>query len=303
MFKTPKYAFFLALCLFSVTGCGPEVESVEPVQAALDGNFGEVFFSYAQPMSERLDDAQEVGFQVSARFVRVRDIGRRDVRSLWGEQLPQTAVPREECEQTSNEALPQHNLVLDGSLELLDAGELVLRSDDEELLVPNWSFPSVYGVVAGVLYGDEELEIGFQPGREYQLTASGSDELGAFEVNLVAPAEFESLSVAGTEVGIEPVELEADQPVEVRWEPGGASNEIVIEVSYSLFGGEQRIVCRSYDDGLEELPPAMMSTLWEPGVSDVRLTVFRIVHSTFEAEGLDDTEALFVVSVVVPVTL
>ncbi len=70
--------------------------------------------------------------------------------------------------------------------------------------IPNWNFPSVYGVVAGVAYGsDEPLDVQYRPIREYRLDATGTSEIGSFSAAVMAPDELGGLSVAGSEVGVE----------------------------------------------------------------------------------------------------
>lgn len=284
-------------------GCGPEEPSPSMARMELRGNFGEVLFAYTQPTTERADEGSVAAppFEISARFVRVRDLGRAEARLLWGAELPFADVPLGECQQL-DPAPPYQDAVLSSSVELLDAGELSLRLGEQELSLPTQSFPSVYGVVSGVLYGGETLDVPFQPEQRYRVASRGSNAIGAFEVDVAAPEEFESLLVAGAEVGVEPVTLEAGgQPLEVRWEPGRASNEILVELSYSQFGVEQRVACRSQEDGVVEIPAHMVGRLLEAGVSDARLVISRVARAHFSAEGLDEGEAVFVVTAATPI--
>lgn len=295
----------LGVLALLVQGCGPEEPSPSMARTELRGNFGEVLFAYSQPTSERADEGTVAAppFEISARFVRVRDLGRAEARLLWGVELPQADVPLGECQQL-DPAQPYQDTVLSSSVELLDAGELSLRLGDLELGLPTQSFPSVYGVVSGVLYGGETLDVPFQPEQPYRIVSRGSEAIGAFEVDVAAPEEFESLVVAGAEVGVEPVVLEAaGQPLEVRWEPGRASNEILVELSYSQFGVEQRVACRSQEDGVVEIPAHMASRLLEAGVSDARLVISRVARSHFTADGLDEGEAVFVVTAATPIEI
>jgi hypothetical protein len=283
---------------FLASGCGPEEEAPTSVLLGeMTGSYGEVFINYVQPIS---DTDESSAIQMSARFVRVRDIRRQEVRLLSEEELPLTTVPIGECQQV-DPTLQRNDNVLTGSLEFLDVGELFIRAEDQDFLVPNWSFNDVYGAVSGVYYGGEALEAEFQADEEYTLRSSGSGEIGPFETKLRAPEEFDGLFVAGSEIGVEPVVLNGvRQPLEIRWEPGSAANEILVELIFGLFNAEQRIVCRSQEDGVAEIPSSLAAQLWEPGVSSPRLTIYRFTRIAFEAEGLDEAEALFVVSAVIP---
>jgi hypothetical protein len=261
-----------------------------------------VLLTYRQTFTE-LSDEGPAPFQVSARFVRVRDLGWHEVRDLWGDELPLTDVPRGECRPIESSSSRPGDF-LSGSLELLDAGELSLTIEGEEFRVPRQSFPSVFGFAAGVEYEGEGPDMDFLPEREYRLLSNGSEEISGFDLDLVAPSEFEALAVDGAEVGVETPVIDASgQALEVRWEPGTASSEIYLELSMSQFGFERRIVCHSQDDGMIEVPEPLTSRLLEAGVSDTRLVIYRVARTGFAAEGLDDAEVLFVVSAIVPLAL
>lgn len=290
--------FILFPIVAASTSCGDVERDSAVVEEELTGNFGEVLFSYRQTFAELTDDGP-AAFQVSARFVRVRDLGWHEVRDLWGDELPLTDVPSGECLPIDSVG-PRQDDFLSGSLELLDAGELSLTIGDEELRIPRQSFPSVFGFAAGVEYEGEALDMDLLPEREYRLLSNGSEEISAFDLALVAPDEFEALTVGGAEVGVEtPVVDATGQALEVRWEPGTTSSEIFVELSMSQFGFEQRIVCHSQEDGVIEIPASLTARLLEAGVSDTRLVIYRLARTVFSVEGLDEAEVLFVVSAIV----
>lgn len=297
-----RLVIFSTIFILLAAACGPEESATSSISMPLTGDYGEIFLSWEQPIGESEEEVPPP-FHVSARFVRVRDLGRQDVRSLWGEELPVANSAWNECELTEVTAEPLRDHLLGGSLELLDAGEMSLQLAGEEMRVPSLSFPSVYGVVAGVLYGGEDVAIELLPDSEYRLASSGSEEIGAFELSVIAPEEFEGLTIAGIEADLEQVVLDVAQPIDVRWEPGRTGAEIIIELSYTQFGAEQRVVCRSQDDGVEDLSASVVRRLWDPDVSDASLTIHRVVRRSFGADGLDDGEAVFVVSATVPITL
>lgn len=296
-----KISIILFFLVIGVVACGPEEPESIVLENEFPGNYGEVLFTYTQTFATESEEV-ETSFQMSARFVRVHDLERNDVRLLWGEGIPENLGRRGGCQRSSIPIRAPREHVFGGSLELLDAGELTLRLAEEEVRVANWSFPSVYGVVAGVLYGGEELDAEFRSDDQYHIIASGGEALGPFEVALDAPEGFDGLMLSGSEVGLEAVVLEPEQPLELRWEPGRVAEEVLIELSFEQFGSEQRIVCRSSDDGAEVIPASLVSQLWDPGVQAVRLTVSRITRTSFEAEGLEDAEAMFVVSAIVPLS-
>lgn len=294
-------AITLTSLVMSTAGCGDVEPDTSVSQDGLAGNFGEVLFSYRQTFSD-ITEEEPAPFQITARFVRVRDLGWQEVRELWGDELPPTDVPLGECIPIDT-ALPRQDDVLSGSgsLELLDAGDLSLTIGEEELRVPRQSFPSVFGFAAGVEYEGEAFDMVFQPEREYRLLSSGSEEISSFDFILLAPEEFENLTVNGAEIGLEvPVVDSSDQPMEIRWEPSRETNEIFLELSMIQFGVEQHVVCHSPEDGVIEIPASIAAKLLEAGVSDSRLVIYRIARTAFPVEGLDEAEALFVVSGIVP---
>ncbi len=290
----------IALILALGAACAPDEPSGEVLREDLSSNFGEVVLSYAQPLEEtdQLTDA----LRFSARFVRIRDIARQEERFFWGEELPWAEVPLNECQEPRSR--PEHDQMLAGSLELLDAGDLTLQAINEEQRIPDWNFPSVYGVVAGVIYGaDEPLDVGFQPGTVYRLASNGSDQIAPFEIALRAPNELLGVTVGGIEAGIEPIIIDGPNPVEVRWEPGEEGGEVLAEISFAQFSTEQRRICRSRDDGYLEIPASITSGMWEAGVSDARIILYRVRRQTFATEGLEEAEALFIVSLAIPLQL
>lgn len=293
---------FLLLWLTVGVACAPEESSQEVLQAELSTEVGEILISYAQPLGEPVEDQLIDSFQISARFIRIRDIERQEVRSLWSEELPLVDASIDECE--SIESSSHRDQMLTGSLELLDAGELRMQVDGEEERIPNWNFPSVFGVVAGVLYGsDDGLGLGFVAEQEYRLVTDGSEEIGAIELAMQSPSELSGVVVGGVELSDEGVTLESPSALDIRWEPSDSGSEILIELSYAQFNSEQRLVCRSHDDGDLELPSRTVSRLWEAGVSDARLVIYRVVRQPFNVEGLSEGEAVFMVSLTIPLEL
>ncbi len=283
-------------------GCGPEEAGTSSIRPQITGNFGEILLSYEQTTLDRAGDGDS-SFQVSARFLSVRDTERHEVRYLWSEELPLVEFPYGNCNFVESVQTRQEH-ASEGSVELLDAGELTLRVGEDELRVSSWIFPTIHNYMAGMFYGDEALEADYQPESEYRLLASGSEEIESFEVGLVSPEEFDALTVAGSEVGVEPVTLPSQrQPLEVRWEPGRSTNEILVEFSFNQYGSERRIVCRSHEDGIVEIPLSLSGGFWEPEISDGRLAIYRIARSSFETEGLDGVEVLFVVYAVIPLAV
>lgn len=272
-------------------------------RGALEASYGEVVITYVQDTGDRTDETPYESFSISARFVRVTDADRQTVRQLLGEDLPVATAALEECSPVDGGA-GRASQGLAGSLELLDAGDLVLRLDGQTVRIPDWSFPSVYGVVAGVLYGsDASLGVPYRPAAEYRVSSSGASQLGPVELSIVAPEELSALTIGGSEVGVEPVRIDPQDFVEVRWEPareGAGPSEVVAELSWTQFAAEHRIACRSRDDGSLELPASATARLADPGVTDARLTVHRVVRIRFSAEGLDDGDAYFVVTANVP---
>jgi hypothetical protein len=294
----------LAIVLWTGFGCAPEESSSEELESEPTTNFGEVVLAYVQPTASRERDQERSSdaLSLSARFVHIRDIARHEERFLWEEDLPLVDVAVNECQEP--EARSRRDLVLSGSLELLDAGDLSLQAANQEQRVPDWNFPSVYGVVAGVVYGgDEPLELGFHPQIEYRLSSTGSEQIGAFEVAIRSPAELTGVVVGGVEVGDEPITIESPAALEVRWEPDEETNEVLVELSYAHFSNEQRWVCRSREDGQIEIPAHITSRLWEAGVSDPHLVIYRLRRQPFRAESLEEAEALFVVSLTIPLEL
>jgi hypothetical protein len=267
----------------------------------LTGNFGEILMGYVDQSAVDSDNEVLPPFTLSARFIRLRDLARQDVHALMGESVPVGDVPLGACRSEDSLPSPRQEQIPEGSLELLDAGDLNLYVADGAYRIPSWNFPSVYGVVAGVAYGsDEPLEVQYRPAQEYRLEATGTSEIGPFSVALAAPDELGLLVVAGSEVGVEEPHLEKGVPLELRWEPGRVASRIVVVLSYEHFGGERRVLCRPREEGAVDIMPEFTNDLWSPGVSEIRLVLHRFREESFQAEGLDEGQLTFLVSTVIP---
>jgi len=288
-------ALSCAFVLAVASGCGADPDPVSDEIGGAVGGFGEILVAYDQYYGGGGEDNGE-SFSVSASFVRTRDVDPAAARQLFGEDLPLGTSALHDCGEV--DPLPsRHDGALAGSLELLDAGELTIRVDNEEARVPDWSFPSVYGVASGVFYGgDDDVGVRYRPGAPYVLSGGGSGSIGGFSTGLTAPEALEVLSVGGADVGVEAARIEVGTPLVVQWTESPRGEPTIVDLTWSQFGLEQRYTCRVVDESSVVLSESLTSRLGEAGVGDIRLTLMRLTRASFRAEGLDEAEAIFRVS-------
>ena len=175
------------------------------------------------------------------------------------------------------DALPEPSAAVD----LLDAGHIDVSVAGSEAQLTARTFPELGSLVAGTFYAeDAELAVATADVDEYRFVSSGSADLPAFDVSLVAPPALADLTVAGTPAADEPV-LARGEPVVVAWE----SNDPRDRVDIRLASGAQVLECVARDDGLFRLPEALVSEL--DADEDARLVIRRVRTTRFDVAGLD----------------
>lgn len=179
-----------------------------------------------------------------------------------------------------------------GSIELLDAGELVLyhtaglSAVSESVVVPlaARAFPDVGELVSGIVYTSREGDTAIPSGGRFVIETSGSAQLDGFTVQVDAP---EALSA----VAISDLVITGDD-LPVAWNPGHPSLGDRIYIDLTPDDG-RTLRCVFYDDGEALIPAALVSA--RPGVAiDVEIHRHRRtiapVSSLGEARALDGLE-------------
>jgi hypothetical protein len=242
-------------------------------------------------------------FAVEARFVRYDSPFELEVRGLLGLADLDVLPPADRCVAGADRGSPVQAVASAGrGIDLLDVGRVLLETPGarEELAVR--TFPDLLDVMSGVTYGGL-VPFAYRPGQTY--TVRGSADRTAW-VAVEGPPGWNDLRVNGMDAtaGAAAV-LDDSRYLELRWTPWRLqTSDVVLTLLWSDAGGLPRsIVCHLADDGAFVLPPdAAILLPAAPDLSDLTLRIDRAVRVSFPLDRVDEAEAVFRVSLVVPIS-
>jgi hypothetical protein len=266
----------LAVLLLTGAGCSLAVE---------EGGAGEIEGTSVVQGNVSVERTDAVGSgtssrtHVSARFVRVSGgIDQQTAERVVGSALPLDLDAPEGCawQEPIDSAPAAAN---DGSIELLDLGDIVVRAGSRTILLATRAFPDVGDLVSGVVYTSRDHSTELPEASTYSIdTASFSVEVDAPAMPTGVFVSQPSLSRLGVDrlfLDGSELPLTAGEDLVVGWEPGSASqgDRVYLELAtYDDQGGASVLRCVFEDDGLG-LVPASFNVV-SPG-SDVDLAVHR----------------------------
>jgi hypothetical protein len=187
-----------------------------------------------------------------------------------------------------------------GAIELIDVGDVSLRTGGSVTTLAARAFPDVGDLVSGMFYTSRDAASDLPAAATYTLETTGSAQVDRFAIETEAPAAPEDVQVADIPLGDGPV-LAAAGPAVVRWRAGEATDKahadtVIVEVS-AASGASIR--CAFPDSGQATLPGWVVGS----GVlgslpAAATLGVHRIRERSFVAGGLDAAAVRFDLSVV-----
>lgn len=222
------------------------------------------------------------GDAVIARFVRVRQGAVDDPALRLAGVATDIPMPGACFAPTDNAP------VIQGRLELLDVGQVVLSSQPWEstakttVLLPR-SMPDPAGVVSGVFYSSRSADA-FAAGSRVSLRSSGgADLLDGFSVSVTAPRDIADVHVTSMASGLD-----------VLWDASEADAHDLVYVD--ILSPAPRVVmrCTGTDAGHLLVPQGSIA-----GVEEGQLAVHRLHKESFKAKGIEPGEVRFDVAKVV----
>ena len=277
------------LALGFLVGCSAQVidEGEGP-----DAHDASTFGSVSVERSEALRGA--VRTRVSASFMRVsgaidQRLAREIVVPTPTHQSHEGGLAMDGCllRADARERLPSS--ISGGAIELLDVGEIAVRSSEAEdhVLAPR-AFPDVGDLVGGIIYTSRD-DTGALSAGLYTIETAGSDDVDAFVVQARAPEPPHEVEIAGEALRPD-FELTVGEPLALSWRRGGSGDVIVVEID----GDGTTVSCRFEDDGVAVVPESFVLPEHEGAIE---LTVRRLRRVTVEPPGLDSAVIDFVFSV------
>lgn len=185
-------------------------------------------------------------------------------------------------------------------IELLDAGDVTMKTDSTEMPLAARAFPDVGALVFGVFYTSRDATSDLPAPARYVFESSGSGQLDRFAFEADAPAGPEEVRIGDAELA-DGVDLDAGVGAVVQWradeggEVGRARDIIYVDVT-SAHGATVR--CAFKDTGRGVIPGSLLdpSTLG-PLPANATLAVHRTRQVPFNASGIDLGEVRFDLSV------
>lgn len=114
-----------------------------------------------------------------------------------------------------------------GSIELLDAGDVTVRTDEAVMSLATRAFPDIGDLVSGVFYTSRDATAELPVPAKYRIEGSGSAAIESFTLEAQAPSAPEEMSIDGAELG-ERALIEEGSPATVRWQkPPQTSDDLV----------------------------------------------------------------------------
>lgn len=238
-------------------------------------------------------------FRITGLFVRHATEAEAMAESLLGMQTVDVDLPLDACRAPApvlderRWSPPRRSVV-----ELLDVGDLSVKFGTGQKTVATRTFPDLLRVIVGVIYSTDEAHgVVFRPGRTYDLRASGSDEVGAFEVALDAPEDLVDLRVAGSMPGEDTPVITRGTPLDIGWDADGFGDEVMATLTFTSMGAPWSMTCRMRDDGEFTVPASLTSGFPDPlTCSDAELSLTRVRQVAFRAAGLSSGALRFEVT-------
>jgi hypothetical protein len=225
---------------------------------------------------------------VSASFVRVTgSIDLRTAERVVGSSLPFAAGPERGCAWLD----PPTELVAPpaagASIELLDAGEVLLRADGGALPLAQRAFPDVGDIVSGVVYTSRDDRTDLPTAGTLLIETTGSARVAGFRVEVEAPEPLAGVRVADQPIEAGEIAAEAGERLVLGWQPGdvGAGDRVFVDLTAPQGNLAGRTLRCGFDDTGNGQVAAEQLGAWSAGV-ELELTVHRHRRATGEpADG------------------
>jgi len=287
-------ALFAALGVV-VGGCSaPVVDADELVGAA--GSTTEAIVLIERSVAE----GELVQTNVSAKFMRLAaaadpELAERVVGGSWLE-LPSPG----ECVPLAPFVAAEEAPLLSGlgSIELLDVGDLSIKTGATNMPLATRAFPDVGALVSGVFYTSRDARSDLPAPARYVLESTGSVVLNPFSIEADAPSAPEGVRVGETSL-VDGVALDEATATTLHWNQSEAvqvGDLVYVDLTAPSGTGFR---CAYNDSGESVIPSSVLTRkTWGALPATISLSVHRIRQGGFAASGIDAGELRFDLSVV-----
>lgn len=190
-----------------------------------------------------------------------------------------------------------------GPIELLDVGDVTVRTGDTAMPLAARAFPDVGDLVFGVFYTSRDSASELPAPARYSFESSGSGIIERFSFEADAPPAPEDVRIGDAELADEVV-LEEGASAVVRWradEAASGDDRVYVDVA-AASGAAVR--CAFRDTGRGVVPgSALTAQAFGALPAGVTVAVRRVREAPFAAPGVDLGEVRFDLSVIGRATL
>lgn len=190
-----------------------------------------------------------------------------------------------------------------GPVELLDVGDLVVKTQDAVMPLAARAFPDAFGLVSGVVYTSRDAASDLPLPAKYELAGSGSSSFESFVVHVEAPAAPSDVRVGDSPLS-DGLVLDAREAIVLRWSADLAhvappSAEDLVYADLTAASGTT-LRCAFSDEGRGEIPASLLKsqTLMKELPAQATLSLHRVRLGSFLGAGIDVGEARFDLSTV-----
>lgn len=283
------WKLMLVLPLALVMACSGADMLEEDAALGEHGRFGLVYVSYDHDWAESGD---AVVLTSTAQFVRYSAMDREQVARLLALPLhPERDLPAlDRCQVydlsvdvVAEEALESEE---NGSVELLEAGDLSIQTEERTVTLSPRHFPWLLPFISGVVYGEAQSSA-VEKVSGVKASAAGGGAVGSFTAQVASP-ELPRLLQVGAAEPAPLVNIASGQPLALRWATAasGGADVTYTELRFTRGKRDMALRCRVRDDGAFELPAASLSEL----TGKMSLEVVRLRRSFFDTAGLESGE-------------
>jgi hypothetical protein len=263
-----------------LAGCSAELE-----QYNADADTGSTHALIQIQRSVSVDGTSAPRAEALAGFVRVpADTESSSVYELLGFETALPDVGQCRVHQGEREATPSP---VDGRVELLEAGDVLVGTGGAETTLAPHAFPTVSNLVSGVVYTTRDRSSAVLPAASsYSIRTTGGLNVPGLDVSRHAPQELSAVTVGGVALS-DVTQISLKDPVDLTWAVGSPGDRVVAEMATA--DGSIVAACTFRDDAGAGTVPG--GTLPETGPG--RLSLHRVRNAAFSAPGLDTGEIGF----------
>ncbi|RLB46136.1 MAG: hypothetical protein DRI90_27670, partial [Deltaproteobacteria bacterium] len=280
--------------LLAVSGCSAAVvdddaEDVETTGAMAHGNVT------VERMASFGTATPGLRTYISARFVRLSGLDVQTAESLVGSAARLDPAAPLGCQWHEIMAPSASAEAIEGSIELLDVGDILLRAGATVTPLAARAFPDVGDLVFGVVYTSRDHSTALPAATTYSIETSGSVFVDGFSMQVEAPDALDGVRFSQPALGPDTQPLEGGditlvmgEGLTIQWEPGSPSSGDRIYVDVASVDDEPGVAGLRcvFDDRGVGVVPAPITKLAASGEIEIAIHRHRLV--TAKPSGIDE---------------